>query len=203
MAMVIGPTPPGTGVIKLAFLLTPSKSTSPTILYPLGFDRSSTRVIPTSIITASSFTISAFNSYEQVAFDIEGQYALNQLETDLGSTDFGKVAFNLGTGAFLNHTRSQLNSSIINLENFNEYKMSNGSFLFGLKYQIEMVNASYKEWQYLDSAGYSLPKSTNEIVLPVLIQAKNTLQTNRYSAFLQRNWTLLENKKTGRTILPI
>ena len=79
----------------------------------------------------SRFTISAFNSYEQVAFDIEGQYALNQLETDLGSTDFGKVAFNLGTGAFLNHTRSQLNSSIINLENFNEYKMSNGSFLFG------------------------------------------------------------------------
>lgn len=148
----------------------------------------------------SRFTISAFNSYEQVAFDIEGQYALNQLETDLGSTDFGKVAFNLGTGAFLNHTRSQLNSSIINLENFNEYKMSNGSFLFGLKYQIEMVNASYKEWQYLDSAGYSLPKSTDEIVLPVLIQAKNTLQTNRYSAFLQRNWTLLENKKTGRDL---
>src|SRR5690554_2201763 len=60
MAMVIGPTPPGTGVIKEAFLLTFSKSTSPVILYPFGLVGSSTLVIPTSIITASSFTISAF-----------------------------------------------------------------------------------------------------------------------------------------------
>lgn len=148
----------------------------------------------------SRFTLSAFNSYEQVSFDIYGAYALNQLETDLGSTDFGKVAFNLGTGGFLNHTRSRLNSTITNLENYNEYKLSNGSILFSAKYQMEMVDASYKEWQYLDSAGYSLPHNENSIVFPVLIQAKNTLQTNRYSAFIQRNWSIIENKSIGRDL---
>ena len=36
--IVIGPTPPGTGVIKLAFSLTCEKSTSPTIRYfPISF----------------------------------------------------------------------------------------------------------------------------------------------------------------------
>ena len=50
--MVIGPTPPGTGVIALTLFFTWSKQTSPTIL-------SSTRVVPTSMITAPSLTISA------------------------------------------------------------------------------------------------------------------------------------------------
>ena len=51
--MVIGPTPPGTGVMNPAFSLTASKSTSPRSL-PL------TLFVPTSITTAFSLTISFF-----------------------------------------------------------------------------------------------------------------------------------------------
>ena len=47
--MVIGPTPPGTGVIALATLETSSKSTSPT-------KPESVLLIPTSITMASLFT---------------------------------------------------------------------------------------------------------------------------------------------------
>ena len=53
--MVIGPTPPGTGVNAFAFFETSSKSTSPTI--PL-----SVLLIPTSITIASFFTQSPFTS---------------------------------------------------------------------------------------------------------------------------------------------
>ena len=52
-AMVIGPTPPGTGVIALATFFEDSKSTSPTIL-PLAL------FIPTSITIASFFIQSPF-----------------------------------------------------------------------------------------------------------------------------------------------
>ena len=45
-------------MIRLAFLETFSKSTSPTILYPDFLEESSTRDIPTSIIATPSFTIS-------------------------------------------------------------------------------------------------------------------------------------------------
>ena len=60
IAIVIGPTPPGTGVMKDAFLDTFLKSTSPTIRYPFSVVSYATLVFPTSITTTSSFTISAF-----------------------------------------------------------------------------------------------------------------------------------------------
>src|SRR5665213_1891883 len=46
MAIVIGPTPPGTGVIAAAISRTASKSTSPQSRYPRGRVASSTRVVP-------------------------------------------------------------------------------------------------------------------------------------------------------------
>jgi hypothetical protein len=52
IAIVIGPTPPGTGVMARALRLADSKSTSPTS-FPV-----SSRLIPTSMITAPSFTMS-------------------------------------------------------------------------------------------------------------------------------------------------
>ena len=58
--MVIGPTPPGTGVINEHFGATSSNLTSPVSLKPDFFVESGTRVVPTSITTAPSFTISAF-----------------------------------------------------------------------------------------------------------------------------------------------
>ena len=60
--MVMGPTPPGTGVIYDALGATFSKSTSPTSLYPRGESGSSTRLMPTSMMTAPSLTISAVSN---------------------------------------------------------------------------------------------------------------------------------------------
>ena len=59
MAIVIGPTPPGTGVMSDATWRTPSKSTSPTSRVPLAVCSSGIRFIPTSITTAPDFTMSA------------------------------------------------------------------------------------------------------------------------------------------------
>src|SRR5207302_8052867 len=56
IAMVIGPTPPGTGVIALAFFDTSSNATSPTRRYPRSLAWSSTRLMPTSITTTPSRT---------------------------------------------------------------------------------------------------------------------------------------------------
>src|SRR5262249_18135128 len=57
MAIVIGPTPPGTGVIQPATLLTASKSTSPASL------PSDSRLMPTSMTQAPGLTISAPMSF--------------------------------------------------------------------------------------------------------------------------------------------
>ena len=52
MAMVMGPTPPGTGVILLATLTASSKSTSPVRRYPAFFEASGTELVPTSMMAA-------------------------------------------------------------------------------------------------------------------------------------------------------
>mmetsp|Transcript_23899 Transcript_23899/g.56946 ORF Transcript_23899/g.56946 Transcript_23899/m.56946 type:complete len:294 (-) Transcript_23899:58-939(-) len=56
MVMVIGPTPPGTGVMSPATWRQPSKSQSPTSRYPAFLVGSSTGLVPTSMSAAPGFT---------------------------------------------------------------------------------------------------------------------------------------------------
>ena len=72
MATVMGPTPPGTGVMAEATGATESKSTSPTS-FP------STRLIPTSITTAPGLTISP----------VIRRGATNCRDQDVGATRLG------------------------------------------------------------------------------------------------------------------
>ncbi len=56
MAMVIGPTPPGTGVMKPATSLASLKLTSPTRRCPLFLVASGTELMPTSMMAAPGLT---------------------------------------------------------------------------------------------------------------------------------------------------
>mmetsp|Transcript_11886 Transcript_11886/g.31409 ORF Transcript_11886/g.31409 Transcript_11886/m.31409 type:complete len:222 (+) Transcript_11886:103-768(+) len=56
MAMVIGPTPPGTGVISDATSTASANATSPTSRWPSFFVASSTALMPTSITTQPGFS---------------------------------------------------------------------------------------------------------------------------------------------------
>src|SRR5664279_1891593 len=59
----MGPTPPGTGVINEHFGATSSNFTSPLNRKPLLVLLDGTRVVPTSITAAPSFTISAVRNW--------------------------------------------------------------------------------------------------------------------------------------------
>src|SRR5690606_6790321 len=61
--IVIKPTPPGTGVIQDALGATASKSTSPYSLKPDFVSVEVSRLIPTSITIAPSFTISPVTKF--------------------------------------------------------------------------------------------------------------------------------------------
>jgi hypothetical protein len=56
MAMVMGPTPPGTGVIMDATFLADAKSTSPTKRKPAFLLGSMSGLVPTSMMTAPGLT---------------------------------------------------------------------------------------------------------------------------------------------------
>jgi hypothetical protein len=134
------------------------------------------------------WTGSVFNSYETETFDVLGQYYIDQLEADLGKPTFGQVAFNRGVGSFLNHARNYLNAWIVN----GEYKATYISdderhiFNFGTKFQYEQIQDELSEWNYVDSAGYSIPfYPLNSFDLQDVVKARGQLFSNRYSAYAQ------------------
>jgi len=134
---------------------------------------------------------SSFNSNESETYDIQGQYWLDQLESDMGKDDFGQVAFNLGVGTFLNHARNYLNSNVYSLEHKGATTTKKRFFQWGIKYQHEFINDQVHEWKMIDSAGYTLPHDPdNLLLLQEVVIAKNQLSSNRSSGFLQNTWTL-------------
>ena len=64
------------------------------------------------------FTTSGYKTSEEENFDILGEYWLYQLNNNLGSDEFGNVAFERGVGKYINHARNKLNATILNFWSF-------------------------------------------------------------------------------------
>lgn len=130
------------------------------------------------------YILSAYRSYEFETFDVQGQYYIDQLETDLSKPSFGDVKFNRGIGTFLNHARNYLTATVANLEHKGQYK----NILWGLRVQAEQMEDELKEWQMIDSAGYSLPQ-TNPYALEIKSYNKQNilLRSLRISDYIQRD----------------
>ncbi|MEO8151403.1 MAG: carboxypeptidase-like regulatory domain-containing protein [Bacteroidia bacterium] len=134
------------------------------------------------------FIASAFKTQESETFDILGQYFIDQLENDLGSSSFGDVAFNRGVGSFLQHARNELTATVYNFEHKGYYLSNNEKnyFQYGIKYQHENIDDKLNEWIYLDSAGFSIPNPFDSIIeINSVLKAKNKLQSDRFSGFVE------------------
>jgi hypothetical protein len=149
-----------------------------------------------------SLVISAFRSNENETFDILGQYWLDELNLNMGSEEYGEVAFNLGVGTFLNHARNYLQSDILNAELKGQYTTtSRFQWEWGMKAQNEMISDRILEWSMLDSAGYALPHTPDSVgytdplaqpdanlVLKELLSSNINLDTKRFTGYLQNTW---------------
>jgi hypothetical protein len=145
-------------------------------------------------------TISAFQSYEDETFDIQGEYRLSQLEADLGKANFAQEAYNMGVGRYIDHARNYLNSNIVNIEHRVSMYKTNHLIQWGVKYQREEITDKLSEWKYVDSSDYSLPNYPDSIgsanpphyspELQNIYRARNEMASNRYSAFIQDSWAV-------------
>ena len=135
------------------------------------------------------FITSEFNSVEDETYDIEGQFYLNQLNTNLGSSQFGNTAFNLGVGTFINHARDYLNANVYNFEHKGFYTYGKNELQWGAGYQREIISDNLNEWNYVDSAGYSIPiQPDTMITLQNPINITHNLSSNRISGYIQNKW---------------
>lgn len=134
---------------------------------------------------------SAFNSSETEESDVEGFYFIDELERDLGSEDFGDVAFNRGIGSYLTFIRNRLDYRVWNVEH-KGYHDGNKHFLsWGIRMQEERIDDQLKEWKMIDSAGFSLPIfPEDQIVLDSYLKTSAQLQSYRYHAYVQDEYRI-------------
>lgn len=105
------------------------------------------------------FTTSGFQTTEQEYFDILGAYRLGELNNNLGSDDFGEISFVRGIGGFQNYARNNLDAIVANIAHDGIYDEDELTWRWGVKYQYEDIIDTYKEWERIDSAGFSVPNS--------------------------------------------
>lgn len=114
----------------------------------------------TSYQVNENFTLklitSAYHTLEQEYFDIFAQYALGEVDGNIGSETFGDVTFSRAIGTQLNHARNDLDALIVNAEVKGFHDIKKHQVEWGFKYTREDIRDRIVEWEVIDSAGFSL-----------------------------------------------
>ena len=143
---------------------------------------------------------SLYHTVEEEYFDILGQYRLGEVNSNLGDENFGNVEYTRGIGSQLTHARNDLDALIFNAEIKGNHKIKENQLDWGFRYTRESIRDRIREWEVIDSAGFSLnppyvePKNdqpynpyTGPLVPYNNVRAINYTTINRFSGFVQWN----------------
>lgn len=128
--------------------------------------------------TSISLLASAFSTKEQEKYDIQGQYWLTQTET----------SENLGVGTYMEHARNYLKANVISTKLMVRHRTRKHEIEGAFTYKIEDIEENSSEYEYRDSAGYSVPHTGNDLYMIYSMRAKNRLKANRIETYLQDTW---------------
>jgi hypothetical protein len=131
---------------------------------------------------------SHFESEEEETFDIQGQYYLNELFTTQGG-DQDESLEHLGIGTTLDHARNELNLTVSTIELKGSHNFGKQFLQWGVKAKEESIHDKINEWQYRDSAGYSIPFANDKVLLAYSRNAKNRITSRHLSSFLQNTFS--------------
>lgn len=121
---------------------------------------------------------SAFQTKEQETYDIQGQYWLDQTET----------SENLGVGTYMEHTRNYLKARVLSAKVLFDHKSLKHDFLMGATIKKEHIEERSREYEYRDSAGYSIPHTGADLQMIYSLNANNKLDATRIEAFAQDSY---------------
>lgn len=133
------------------------------------------------------FLASRFENDEEENIDIAGAYLFGDRDFDKSKPTFGLIVNPLGAGVFLNHARNTLNISDYNLSHKGSFQKQRHLFQWGLGYNRTGIMDQLDEWEYQDSAGYSLPYNPNQLLLNKVIKSNADISINKFNGYIQDN----------------
>lgn len=128
------------------------------------------------------FTVSAFHSNENETYDILGEYILSEVKMDLDEEN--KEGAVLGIGKYQEHARNRLRSTVANVSHAGDFKTSRHHLKWGVQLQSEKISDKMSEWEWRDSAGYSLPWSDSQVNLVYNLKSVNSISSLRNMAYV-------------------
>ena len=129
---------------------------------------------------------SAFKTNEQERYDIQGQYWLTQTET----------SENLGVGTYMEHARNYLKADVQNLILMAQHKVGKHNIEAALTLTHEYIREQSREYEMRDSSGYSIPHTGTDLNMIYTLNAYNTLNANRVSAYVQDTYRFMNASQT-------
>ncbi|MDR6302211.1 TonB-dependent receptor [Mesonia maritima] len=141
---------------------------------------------------------STYNTQEQEYYDIFAEYRLGEPNSSIGGENLGEVEFTEGVGAQLTHARNDLDALIFNFQHRGTLNIEDHQFEYGVKYTHEDIRDRVREYEVIDSAGFSIRPPLDELknnqpynayagpLVPYnSIRAINKTQIDRFQNFLQ------------------
>ena len=127
------------------------------------------------------FSLAGFQSNELVSYDISGEYWLNQAGTAGEETIGGE----LGVGKYMEHSRNRLRASVFQMALKGRTVIKRNNISYGIVYQNEKFHDRTKEWEWRDSAGYSLPTQPEGVHLIYNLSSRQDVSSNRLAFYVE------------------
>lgn len=131
--------------------------------------------------------LSHFQNKEKENFDIAGAYLFGDRDFDKSSSAFGQIVNPLGAGYYQNYGRNYLNIQVWNASHKGSFDKGKHFLQWGNTIEQTKITDKLSEWEYQDSAGYSLPYNPSQLQLFNVLHSTANLSIQKFSGYVQDN----------------
>lgn len=139
----------------------------------------------------TDFTLltSGYLTNELVAYDISGEYWLDQAGTTGGGSN-ESIGGELGVGRYMEHARNRLKASVFSIGLKGNTGINRHNLTYGMTYNRETIMDRTREWELRDSSGYSLPSTGDAVHVIYNLTSREDLSSNRIAFYVQDTYRL-------------
>jgi hypothetical protein len=131
--------------------------------------------------------LSRIKNEENENYDITGTYLFGERDFDNTSSTFGEITNPLGAGIYQQYARNNLSIELWNLGHRGSLEKGKHFFQWGNNVEQLKIKDIVREFEFQDSAGYTLPYTNDGYSNIKGIYSKNELSIIKWNGFIQDN----------------
>lgn len=136
-----------------------------------------------------SLLASGYLTNELVAYDISGEYWLDQAGTTGGNSG-NAIGGELGVGRYQEHARNRLKMSVFSIGLKGNTSVKYHNLTYGIDFKHESIYDRSREWELRDSAGFTLPSNGESIQMIYNLTSRQDMSSNRFALYLQDTYKI-------------